>query len=83
MGRTAILTDKQKKFAELLVYNDGKKSPAECAHEAGYTTSSRSRASELRSPKHYPLVAIYIGELRAEVQEKYGVTMEKHISSIK
>jgi|TARA_B110000285_G_scaffold193771_1_gene223005 phage terminase small subunit len=82
MGRTAILTDKQKKFAELLVYNNGKKSPAECAHEAGYTTSSRSRASELRSPKYYPLVVKYINELRLEVQEKYGITMEKHVTEL-
>ena len=82
MGRIAILTDKQKKFSELLVYNQGKMSPAECAHEAGYTTSSRSRASELKNPKHYPLVAKYIGELRSEVQEKYGINFEGHITEL-
>ena len=38
MARTPVLTDKQKKFAELLVYNEGRKSPAECAQAAGYTT---------------------------------------------
>ena len=82
MSRTPILTDKQKKFAELLVYNEGRKSPAECANEAGYTTRPRQSASELKNPKIYPLVSKYIGELRAEVQEKYGITFEKHITEL-
>ena len=29
-----------------------------------------------------PLVVKYIGELRAEVQEKYGISFEKHISEL-
>ena len=33
-----LLTDQQRKFAELLVYNEGKMSPAEAAFEAGYKT---------------------------------------------
>ena len=82
MSRTPTLTDKQKKFAELLVYNEGRKSPAECANEAGYTTRPRQSASELKNPKIYPLVSKYIGELRAEVQEKYGITFEKHITEL-
>ena len=28
----------------------------------------------LKNPKIYPLVSKYIGELRAEVQDKYGIT---------
>ena len=82
MTRTPVLTDKQKKFAELLVYNEGRKSPAECAQAAGYTTRPRQSASELRNPRVYPLVAKYIGELRREVQEKYGVSFEKHITEL-
>jgi hypothetical protein len=82
MSRTPILTDKQKKFAELLVYNEGRKSPAECANEAGYTTRPRQSASELKNPKIYPLVSKYIGELRAEVQDKYGINFEKHITEL-
>ena len=82
MTRTPILTDRQKKFAELLVYNEGKMSPAECANEAGYKTRPRQSASELRNPRVYPLVAKYIGELRAEVQEKYGINFEKHITEL-
>jgi hypothetical protein len=82
MARTPILTDRQKQFAELLVYNDGKLSPAQCAMEAGYTSRPRQTASELRNPKIYPLVSKYIGELRAEVQEKYAINFEKHITEL-
>jgi hypothetical protein len=70
------------KFAELLVYNEGRKSPSECAYEAGYKTRPRQAASELRNPKIAPLVVKYIGELRAEIQEKYGINFEKHISEL-
>ena len=76
MGVPAKLTERQIKFAELLVYNEGRLSPAECAKEAGYKTRPRQAASELRNPKTSPLVVRYIGELRAEVQEKYGINFE-------
>ena len=82
MGVPAKLTEKQIKFAELLVYNEGRMSPAECAKEAGYITRPRQAASELRNPKYSPLVVRYIGELRAEVQEKYGVNFERHVSEL-
>ena len=82
MGVPAKLTEKQIKFAELLVYNEGRMSPAECAKEAGYVTRARQAASELRNPKYAPLVVRYIGELRAEVQEKYGVNFERHVSEL-
>ena len=82
MGVPAKLTEKQIKFAELLVYNEGRMSPAECAKEAGYITRPRQAASELRNPKYSPLVVRYIGELRAEVQEKYGITFERHITEL-
>ena len=82
MGVPAKLTERQIKFSELLVYNEGRMSPAECAKEAGYKTRPRQAASELRNPKHSPLVVRYIGELRAEVQEKYGVNFERHITEL-
>ena len=77
MGLPKNLTERQQKFAELLVYNEGRKSPSECAYEAGYKTRPRQTASELRNPKIAPLVVQYIGELRAEIQEKYGINFEK------
>ena len=82
MGVPAKLTEKQIKFAELLFYNEGRMSPAECAFEAGYKTRPRQAASELRSPKYSPLVVKYINELRAEVQEKYGITFQKHLGEL-
>ena len=47
MGLPRQLTEKQMKFAELLVYNEGRKSASECAYEAGYKTRPRQAASEL------------------------------------
>ncbi len=82
MGLPKNLTERQQKFAELLVFNEGRKSPSECAYEAGYKTRPRQAASELRNPKYSPLVVKYIGELRAEVQEKYGVNFERHVGEL-
>lgn len=70
------------KFAELLIYNEGRMSPAECALQAGYKTRPRQAASELRNPKISPLVVQYIGELRAEVQEKHGITFDRHLGEL-
>ena len=83
MGVPKRLTDIQKRFAELHVYHEGRKTPYECAVEAGYAEdSARVRASELRNPQRYPLVVQYIGELREEIQQKYEVTFEKHIKEL-
>ena len=83
MGVPKRLTDIQKRFAELHVYHEGRKTPYECAVEAGYAEdSARVRASELRNPQRYPLVVQYIGELREEIQKKYEVTFEKHIKEL-
>ena len=82
MGLPAKLSERQIKFAELLVFNEGRKSPSECAYEAGYKSRPRQAASELRNPKYSPLVVKYIGELRSEVQEKYGINFERHITEL-
>ena len=82
MGVPAKLTERQIKFAELLVYNEGRLSPAEAAFQAGYKKRPRQAASELRNPKVSPLVVKYIGELRSEIQEKYGINFERHISEL-
>ena len=77
------LTEMQQKFAELLVYNEGRKTPTECAIEAGYDKdSAHVRASELRNPNKYPGVVRYIGELREEIQKKYEITFEKHVAEL-
>ena len=83
MGLPKQLSEQQKKFAELLVYNEGRKTPTECALEAGYAEgSAHVRASALRNANKYPLVVKYIGEIREEIQRKYEITFEKHITEL-
>jgi predicted TIM-barrel enzyme len=36
----------------------------------------------MRNPRYFPLVVKYIGELRAEVREKYGINFEKHVAEL-
>ena len=77
------LTEMQQRFAQLLVTNEGRKTPTECAIEAGYEKDSAYvRASELRNPQKYPLVVKYIGEIREEFQKKYEVTYGRHIAEL-
>ena len=83
MGVPKRLTEMQMKFAHEVVTNEGRKTGYECAKAAGYAEdSARVRASELQSPKVYPLVVKYIGELRDEYQKKYAVTFERHITEL-
>jgi len=83
MGRPKELTPKQMKFAELLVTNEGRMTATEAAKQAGYEPErARFTASELRNPNRYPLVVKYIGELRTDLQKKYEVTYENHVSEL-
>ena len=83
MGLPKKLKEMQRKFAHLLVSNEGRKYAYECAIEAGYEKDrSRQTAYELQNPKIYPLVVKYIGEIREEYQKKYEVTYEKHITEL-
>jgi phage terminase small subunit len=83
MGLPKKLTEQQIKFANLLVCEEGRKTATQCAIEAGYAKeSARQSASILQNPKRYPLVVQYIGELRAEWQQKYEVTFANHVSEL-
>ena len=82
MGVPKRLTEKQIKFAQLVVSNEGRMNGTECAKEAGYGEAARIRAYELQNPKKYPLVVKYIGELREENQRKYSVNFERHITEL-
>ena len=83
MGLPKKLTEMQIKFAQLLVTNEGRKTPTECAIEAGYAKERATiTASELQSPKKYPLVVKYIGEIRDEYNKKYEVDYSKHIAEL-
>ena len=73
----------QRKFANLLVSNEGRKYGYECAIEAGYEKDrSRQTAYELQNPKLYPLVVKYIGEIREENNKKYEVDYGRHITEL-
>ena len=73
----------QIKFAHLLLANEGRKTPMECAIEAGYAKERATiTASELQSPRKYPLVVKYIGEIRDEYNKKYEVDYGKHIAEL-
>ena len=83
MGAITRLTEMQMKFAHEIVSNEGRKNGTECAVSAGYAEDSAGvRAAELQSPKRFPLVVKYIGELREEYQKKYAVTFERHIAEL-
>ena len=77
------LTEMQRKFAQELVSNEGRKYAYQCAIDAGYSSDrSRVTAAELVNPRKFPLVVSYIGELRQEYQKKYAVTFERHITEL-
>lgn len=82
-GISRHLTEKQRKFAELLIENAGKKTATECAVEAGYPKeTARVKASQLQSPKYFPVVYNYIQELREEVRKKFDVNVDGHLAEL-
>jgi len=83
MGLPKVLTPKQMKFAQLLVYGvDGIPiTKTEAAKLAGYSEDARE-FSKLTNPKYYPLVCAYIQKLREEVREKYDITFDNHITEL-
>ena len=84
-GLPARLTIMQRKFAELLVFNEGHKFAYECAKEAGYegdNATLRMTASRLQNPKYFPLVFKHIGELREENYKKYAISFGGHLAEL-
>ena len=72
MGNQKKLTPKQIKFALLIVTKGDRMTAADCAIEAGYSEKAANQiASNLQSPKMFPLVVAEIDRLRKEWQEKY------------
>ena len=75
MGVSKRLTEMQKRFAEYLVFNEGR--------ATGYSEKRcRQEASELLNPRLSPLVVQYIGALREEKVKKYEVTYDKHVAEL-
>jgi phage terminase small subunit len=83
MGVPKRLTEMQKRFAEYLVFNEGRTTGADAAIAAGYSEKrARVEASELQNPRLSPLVVQYIGALREEKIKKYEVTYDKHVAEL-
>ena len=73
----------QKRFAEYLVFNEGRTTGSEAAVAAGYSEKRcRQEASELQNPRLSPLVVQYIGSLREEKLRKFEVTYDKHVAEL-
>ena len=83
MGLPKRLTEMQKRFAEYLVFNEGRTTGADAAIAAGYSEKrARVEASELQNPRLSPLVVQYIGALREEKLKKYEVTYDKQVAEL-
>ena len=83
MGVPKRLTTMQMKFAEYLVFNEGRTTGVEAAIAAGYSEKrARVEASELQNPTLSPLVVQYIGSLREENLKKYEVSYDKHVAEL-
>mgnify|MGYP003652665282 CR=1 FL=1 len=83
MGVPKRLTEMQKRFAEYLVFNEGRTTGSDAAIAAGYSEKrARVEASELQNPRLSPLVVQYIGSLREEKLKKYEVTYDKHVAEL-
>jgi phage terminase small subunit len=81
---TTMLTRKQEIFVKELVSNDGMITLREAAIRAGYPEgSAHSRAYELTNPHISPHVVAEIKRFRNELDEKYGVTYQRHLRDLK
>jgi len=83
MGVPKRLTEMQKRFAEYLIFNEGRTTGSDAAIAAGYSEKrAKVEASELQNPRLSPLVVQYIGALREEKLKKFEVTYDKHVAEL-
>jgi len=83
MGLPKRLTEMQMRFAECLIFNEGRTTAREAAIAAGYSEKRASvEASELQNPRLSPLVVQYIGALREEKLKKFEVTYDRHVAEL-
>ena len=82
-GPSKMLTPKQMKFAQLIVYGvEGNPvSKGEAAKMAGYADWVKE-GSRLTNPNKFPLVCAHISNLRDEVRQKYGISFEGHLEEL-
>ena len=73
----------QIKFAQLLVTNEGRKTPTECAIEAGYNKDRATiTASELQSPRSILWLLNTLVRLEMSYNKKYEVDYSRHIAEL-
>tara|TARA_R100001377_G_scaffold72038_1_gene47768 strand:+ start:1310 stop:1831 length:522 start_codon:yes stop_codon:yes gene_type:complete len=74
MPKEKFLTNRQKKFCELIM--EGIYSNSECARQSGYSHGQANKhASLLLNGRDFPLVTEHLKELREIREKKYGVTL--------
>ena len=77
------LTRKQELFVKEIVSKDGQITLREAAINAGYSVgSAHTRAYELTNPHISPHVVAAIQAYRRELDEKYGVTYQRHLRDL-
>lgn len=77
------LTRKQELFVKELVSKDGQITLRDAAINAGYSASSaHTRAYELTNPHVSPHVVAAINSYRKELDQKYGITYQRHIRDL-
>ena len=85
-GRKATkLTPKQLRFVYEYCTKTllGSQSATESARKSGYSeTVCKKMAWELQDPKKYPLVADAIYDMKKEHQQKYAVSIDKHLARL-
>ena len=83
--RSKKLTPKQLRFVYEFATKTllGLQSATESARKSGYSEAvSKKMAYELQQPNKYPLVAEAIQDMKKEMQDKYSVNMDKHLSRL-
>ena len=79
----STLTRRQELFVKELVSKDGQITMRKAAINAGYPVSSaHTRAYELTNPNMSPHVVAKIRAYRQELDEKYGVTYQRHLRDL-
>ena len=77
------LTRLQEKFVKIFVSSDGMKTKRECAIESGFNPkTAHVKAYQLTDPNKNPHVCKAIKEYQAELDEKYGVTYQRHLRDL-
>ena len=78
-----VLTPKQWKFVQELVMGDGQVTMAEAAIRAGWPAkTAKESARLLTNPEKNPHVVAAIQELRKDMAERFGTTMERHMRDL-